>query len=266
VAEALRIGAEADIPVQISHHKAAGVANWGKVAQSLALIEAAQAAGQRVHADQYPYTAGSTTLDSVVAGYSIAEDGSLPPSNLVVASCDGRPEWEGRSMAELAQEFGCSPLEAANRVLETTPTATAILHMMDEADVRTVMTHPSTVIGSDGLPTLEGKPHPRLYNTFARVLGHYSRDLGLLPTEEAVARMTGRSAAIFGLADRGYLRAGLAADVVVFDPQAVIDRGTFDDPNRYPDGIHHVFVNGEAVVRDGQPTGARPGQVLRRAD
>ena len=126
------------------------------------------------------------------------------------------------------------------------------------------MAHASTIIGSDGLPTLEGKPHPRLYNTFARVLGHYSRDVGLLPLEEAIARMTGRSADVFLLTDRGYLRPGLAADVVVFDPATIIDRGSFEQPNQYPDGIHHVYVNGVAVVSEGQPTGARPGQVLRR--
>ncbi len=273
VAEAIEIGRRAGVAVQISHHKAAGSANWGKVGESLALIEAAQASGQVVNADQYPYTAGSTTLESVLDNYAIVNDdggaaasdgATLTGSALVVASCAGHPEWEGRSMTDLAGEFGTTAADAARRVLVGAPNATAVLHMMDEADVRTVLAHPSTVVGSDGLPTIEGKPHPRLYNTFARVLGHYARDLGVLSMAEAVARMTGRSADIFGLTDRGYIRPALAADLVVFDPEAIIDRGTFSDPNRQPDGIVHVFVNGIAVVADGQPTGARPGRVLRR--
>ncbi len=276
VAEAIEIGRRAGVPVQISHHKATGSANWGKVAQTLALIEQAQAEGLTVHGDQYPYTAGSTMLGSVLQNYRVVDDGpagqpmetdgaTLTGSRLVVASAEGHPEWEGRSMSDLAEEFGTTATEAAQRVLAGAPTTTAILHMMSEDDVRTVMSHPSTVIGSDGLPTIEGKPHPRLYNTFARVLGHYSRDLGLLPLGEAVARMTGRSADIFGLTDRGYLRPGMAADIVVFDPHAIIDRGTFAEPNQYPDGIAHVLVNGTAVVADGRPTGARAGAVLRRA-
>ncbi len=284
VAEAIEIGRRAGVAVQISHHKAAGSANWGKVAETLALIEQAQADGMTVHADQYPYTAGSTMLGSVLDNYSIVDDGledacggqpegppvetdgaTLTGSSLVVASAEGHPEWEGRSMGELAAGFDTTAAEAARRVLAGAPTSTVILHMMSEDDVQTVMRHPSTIIGSDGLPTIEGKPHPRLYNTFARVLGHYSRELGLLPLGEAVARMTGRSADIFGLTDRGYLRPGLAADIVVFDPDVIIDRGTFAEPNQHPDGIAHVLVNGIAVVSDGSPTGARPGRVLRRA-
>jgi len=271
IAEAIEIGRAAAVPVQLSHHKATGTANWGKVRDSLALIDAARAEGLRVHADQYPYTAGSTSLDSVAGNYRIVEGAALDGStisgdNLVVASCEAETTWEGRTMNELAEEFGCSPSEAAQRVLSSARTTTVILHVMSEDDVRTVMAHDSTIIGSDGLPTLDGKPHPRLYNTFARVLGHYSRDIGVLPLAEAIARMTGRSADAFGLADRGYLRPGYAADVVVFDAELIIDRGTFADPNRYPDGIRHVFVNGVEVVGDGQPTGTRPGQVLRRSD
>ena len=237
VTEALEIGRRAGVPVQISHHKATGPANWGKVSESLALIDAARADGHQVWVDQYPYTAGSTMLGSVLENYVIVDDpvdgdrhldgATLSGSRLVVASCDREPGWEGRSMTELAAEFGTTAAEAAAMVLEAAPTTTVILHTMDEADVKTVMVHPSTVIGSDGLPTLEGRPHPRLYNTFARVLGHYSRDLQLMPMAEAVARMTGRSADIFGLHARGYLRPGYAADVVVFDPAAIIDRGTF---------------------------------------
>jgi N-acyl-D-amino-acid deacylase len=120
------------------------------------------------------------------------------------------------------------------------------------------------MIGSDGIPTLKGKPHPRLYNSFARVLGHYARDLGLMSLATAVHRMTGMSADKFGLRDRGRIAEGNIADLVLFDPAAVIDRGTFADPNRYPDGIRAVYVNGRCVVEEGRETGERPGLALRR--
>jgi N-acyl-D-amino-acid deacylase len=136
---------------------------------------------------------------------------------------------------------------------------------MDEDDVRTVMRHPTTMIGSDGIPTLEGRPHPRLYGTFARVLGRYARELGLFPLEEAVHRMTGLPARKFGLAERGVVRAGAFADLVLFDPARILDAGSYEDPHRPPRGIAHVFVNGAEVVREGTHTGARPGRALRRS-
>ena len=135
---------------------------------------------------------------------------------------------------------------------------------MNEADIQMVMRHSSTMIGSDGLPTLGGKPHPRLYGTFARVLGWYARDLRILSMPDAIYRMTGFSAAKFGLKDRGILAPGYFADLVLFDPATIIDRGTFDDPKQAPAGIHTVLVNGEAVVQDGRCTDARPGRALRR--
>jgi N-acyl-D-amino-acid deacylase len=136
---------------------------------------------------------------------------------------------------------------------------------MSEDDVRTVMRHPSTMIGSDGIPTLEGKPHPRLYGTFARVLGRYARDEKLFSLEQAVYRMTGFAAEKFGLRERGLVRAGAFADLVLFDPERIIDRGTFEDPKRAPEGIRAVFVNGARAIEDGRPTGVRTGRVLRRS-
>jgi N-acyl-D-aspartate/D-glutamate deacylase len=159
-----------------------------------------------------------------------------------------------------------SALDAAQRVLDAEGlAATVIIHGLDEGDVRTVMRHPTTMIGSDGLPMLRGKPHPRLYGTFARVLGTYARDLGLFPMHEAVHRMTGFPARKFGLADRGVVRPGAWADLVLFDPARIADVGTYEDPHHPPAGIAHVFVDGTAVVRDGAHTGARPGRALRRA-
>jgi N-acyl-D-aspartate/D-glutamate deacylase len=263
VEEAIEIGERAGVRVQISHHKASGRANWGAVRDSLARIEAARARGAPVHADQYPYTAASTVLGAIVA-LAGRDEGDLEPGDVVLASTAAHPQWEGRSLAELADEWGVPAGEVAQRVLAAEPGATVILHSMCEEDVRTVMRHPTTMIGSDGLPTLEGRPHPRLYGSFARVLGHYAREERLFPLEEAVHRMTGLPARVFGLVDRGLVREGARADLVVFDPERIIDRGTFEDPNQYPEGIPHVIVNGVQVVRDAAHTGARPGRALRR--
>jgi N-acyl-D-amino-acid deacylase len=266
VAEAIEVGERAGVPVQISHHKASGPANWGRVRESIQLIEAARLRGVDVHADQYPYTAGSTVLSAVAQDQDKAlVDDPKSLERIVIASTSSHPEWEGKTLEELGVLLSVTGTDIALRVLDDEPGATVVLHTMDEDDVRTVMRHPTTMIGSDGIPTLEGKPHPRLYGTFARVIGHYARDLGLFPLEDAIHRMTGMSARKFGLQDRGELRAGAYADLVLFDPDVIIDRGTFEDPNRHPDGIERVFVNGTEVVRDEEHTGARPGHVLRRA-
>jgi dihydroorotase/N-acyl-D-amino-acid deacylase len=263
VEEAIRIGREAGVPVQISHHKASGRDAWGLVRASLGMIDRARARGLDVTADQYPYTAGSTVLAAVVANADRFGGGG--EVEVVIASAPGHPAWEGRSLAELGREWGVAPLEAAARVLDAEGiAATVIMHGMDEQDVQTVMRHPSTMIGSDGIPTLHGKPHPRLYGSFARVLGHYARDLGLLSMHEAVHRMTGFPARKFGLTDRGVVREGAAADLVLFDPARIADVASYADPHHPPAGIAHVFVNGSAVVRDGAHTGARPGRALRR--
>jgi N-acyl-D-aspartate/D-glutamate deacylase len=269
VREAIAIGERAGVPVQISHHKAAGREAWGLVRDSLRLIEEARARGVNVHADQYPYTAGSTVLAAVVHNGGLRPRGPsgigrVEPGQVVVAAAAGHPEWEGRSLADLMRELGLPAQETAERVLAAEPGTTVVLHSMDEGDVRRVMRHPTTMIGSDGIPTLEGKPHPRLYGSFARVLGRYARELGLFPLEEAVHRMTGLPAGKFGLAGRGAVRAGAFADLVIFDPARVLDAGTYEDPHRAPHGIAHVFVNGVEVVREGAHTGARPGRALRR--
>ncbi len=267
VREAIEIGERAGVPVQISHHKAAGRAAWGLVNRSLQLIEAAQARGLSVHADQYPYTAGSTVLSAVFRDGRFGGPGlgALRPEDVVIASTAAHPQWEGRSFAELATEMHCDSAIAATRVLETDGAVTVILHSMSEEDVRTVMRHPSTMIGSDGIPTLEGKPHPRLYGTFARVLGRYARDERLFGLAEAIYRMTGFAAAKFGLRERGVIRPGAFADLVLFDAQRIIDRGTYQNPNVPPEGIHAVFVNGALAAQGTQVTAKRSGRVLRRA-
>jgi N-acyl-D-aspartate/D-glutamate deacylase len=271
VREAIRIGRESGVRVQISHHKAAGKRNWGRVRESIELIEEARAEGLDVTADQYPYTSGSTMLAAVLHNDALNPQSDrggiarLEPERVLIASAPFHPEYEGKTIAELAMQLGLSPEDAARKVdTDEQHRAIAILDLMDEGDVQTVMRHPTTMIGSDGIP-LGGKPHPRLYGTFARVLGHYARELGVLTMEDAVYRMTGMPAQKFGLADRGVLRAGAFADLVIFDPATVIDIGTYNDPKRYPAGIPHVFVNGVAVVANGRHTNARPGRALRRA-
>jgi N-acyl-D-amino-acid deacylase len=266
VREAIAIGERAGVPVQISHHKASGRSAWGLVSESLKLIEDAQRRGLGVHADQYPYTAGSTILSAVYRdGKLRGAVGDLTGEDVVIASTESHPEWEGRSLARLGAEFGCSAEQAAERVLAADAGVTAVLHSMNEDDVRTVMRHPSTMIGSDGIPTIEGRPHPRLYGSFARVLGRYAREEKLFSMAEAVYRMTGFSAAKFGLKDRGLVRSGAFADLVLFDPAKIIDRGTFDDPKRLPEGIRAVFVNGKRAVDNSAVTGVRTGRVLRRS-
>ena len=269
VREAIRIGEDAGVPVQISHHKASGRNNWGRVRDSLRLIDEARARGLDVTADQYPYVAGSTSLAAVLQNGGFRADspgglGQLGGGDVLVASAPKHPEWEGRTVAALASSWSLGAEAAAHRIVEGEGEACfVVVFTMDEADVRTVMAHPTTMIGSDGVPT-GGKPHPRLYGCFARVLGHYVRDEKVLDLATAVHRMTGMSARKFQLADRGAVRAGAFADLVVFDPARIADTATYESPRRAPTGIRAVYVNGVAVARDGVHTGARPGRALRR--
>ncbi|MBX6367530.1 MAG: D-aminoacylase [Rhodospirillales bacterium] len=247
--ETFALGANAGVPVVVSHHKVTGRGNFGRTTETLPRIAAAQAR-QHVGLDAYPYPASSTVLRPVMV--------ERAEKTLVTWSVP-HPEATGRDLAELAREWGVT-IEAA---IERLQPAGAIYFMMDEADVRRVLAFPSTMIGSDGLPH-DAHPHPRLWGTFPRVLGHYSREVGLFPLEEAVRKMTSLPAAEFGLRDRGRLAPGFAADLVVFDPSTVIDRATFEAPATPSAGIELVLVAGTPVWRDGRPTGSRPGRVLRR--
>ncbi|MBM4268883.1 MAG: D-aminoacylase [Deltaproteobacteria bacterium] len=266
VAEAIRVGSEGGVPVQISHHKASGRASWGLVHDSLRLIEEARAQGGDVTADQYPYTAGSTILSAVLGWLTGESDEGLrmEPCDVVIASNPDDPSLEGLSIADIARQWEIAPADVARRIVEQGQLRVwVVLHTMCEDDVQTVLRHPTTMIGSDGIQTPAGKPHPRLYGTFPRVLGRYARDLAILSLEEAVRRMTSFPAEKFGLRDRGTIRVGAHADLVVFDPETIADTATWTDPRRAPEGIRHVFVNETSVVRDGAHTGARPGRSLR---
>jgi len=270
IRETIRIGEEAGVAVQISHHKASGEENWGMVRESLKLIEEARARGLDVTADQYPYTSGSTVLAAVIQNGGLDESGSrggvgrIPPEKLLIASVPSHPEWEGKRLDQLSAEMDLGALEAARRIVAEDPGTLIVMESMNEDDVRTVMAHPSTMIGSDGL-AMGGKPHPRLYGTFPRVIGHYAREGGLMSLEEAIHRMTGMAAEKFHLRDRGVIREGAFADLVLFDAKEILDTATYADPRRYPSGISHVFVNGVTVVRDGAHIGSRPGRALRRS-
>jgi N-acyl-D-aspartate/D-glutamate deacylase len=269
VREAIRVGEEAGVPVQISHHKASGRRNWGRVRESLALIEEARARGLDVTADQYPYTAGSTSLAAVIQNGAFRSDspgglGQLEGGDVLVASAPKHPEWESRTIGTLASEWDVDPETAAQRIVDAEGDACwVVVFTMDERDVKLVMAHPTTMIGSDGVPS-GGNPHPRLYGCFARVLGRYVREEKVFDLPTALHRMTGMPAAKFQLRDRGVIRPGAYADLVVFDPARIDDVATYGEPRCSPTGIHAVYVNGAAVVRDGRHTGARPGRALRR--
>lgn len=247
--ETFRIGREAGVPLVISHFKCSGRKSFGRSAETLGLVEAARQA-QRVGVDVYPYHASSTILE---AGY-IEE-----AERVLVTWSEAHPEQQGRDLADIAADWGLDPLAAAERLQP----AGAVYFAMDEADVQRILAHPCSMIGSDGLPH-DSHPHPRLWGTFPRVLGHYARDVGLFSLEEAVRKMTALPASTFGLTDRGTLAPGMAADLVLFDPAAVLDRASFEAPKQAAAGIAEVWVNGDSVWRDGAPTGARPGRAIRR--
>lgn len=261
VAETLRIGREAGCAVHISHHKATGDATRGFIERSLALSDAARQSGQSVTLDMYPYTAGSTRLEALVRLGRI--DGPYA-ERLRLATVPGHPEFEGKTLAEVALLLDLPPEQAADRILEGPGReSVAIQFSMREEDVETNLRHPSMMIGSDGLPVMEGLPHPRLFGTYPRVLGHYVREQGIISLPEAVRRMTSLSAQTFGLAERGEVRPGYWADLVLFDPDTVIDTATYDDPKREPAGITLVVVNGAIAYEYGRHTGAGSGRMLR---
>jgi len=300
VTEAIAIGREADMPVQISHLKAAGRPNWGKVAKALELIDAARAEGLDVLADAYPYTASSTSARTLLPDWTLeggvdamlkrlrdpmesarirqaltATTGETMArrvgfENIMIVGTDARRDAEGRRLSEIAAARSLDPVDALfELLLDERGRGSVILFQMDEADLRTALSHPAVMVGSDGsslAPTgrmAASKPHPRSYGTFPRVLGEYAREQRTISLPKAVHKMTGMPARRLGLRDRGEIRVGARADLVVFDQRGVRDVATFDDPHRYPAGIDHVLVNGSFVIKDGEHTGSLPGRVLR---
>jgi len=247
--EAFATARRGDVPLVVSHHKCAGPRNWGRTIETLAHIDAARR-GQPIGLDCYPYIAGSTVLRSEMV------DGII---DILITWSTPHPEMAARTLASVAHEWGCSQVEACERLQP----GGACYFQMREDDVQRVLAHPATMIGSDGLPH-DQHPHPRLWGTFPRVLGHYSRDLGLFPLEIAVHKMTGLSARRFQLADRGEIRAGAYADVVVFDAATIRDTATFEVPKAQAVGVDCVVVNGRVAFGGGAIEAVRNGRFLAR--
>ncbi|HUB32079.1 MAG TPA: D-aminoacylase [Bryobacteraceae bacterium] len=297
VRETIRIGEEGGLPTQITHHKIIGRENWGKSVETLRLVEEARARGVDVTIDQYPYTASSTGLAALIPQWALAggqkatqerlaapgerakikaavvtslkvDRGGGDPANVQIADCSFDHSLAGKNLAEITRAHGLEPTfensaeTAMNMVAKGS--CSAIYHAIGEEDVVRIMQSPYTMIGSDGeIPIFgEAAPHPRSYGTFARVLGVYVREKHVLTLEEAVRKMSGFTATRLKIWDRGLLRPGMKADVVVFDPATVADRATFEKPHQYSVGVRDVLVNGRPVLRNGEVTAERPGRVL----
>lgn len=295
--EAIRIGAEGGVPVHIAHHKIAGKQNWGMSQQTLRRMAEARGMGLEVTCDQYPYRAGSTFLAAVLPPKALAggpeaftkklQDPSFRSEIARTIEQGNEPEWEnlikgagfdaimisvskhqdyvGQSVADIARLENRDPYDVIfDLVVEESIGVIAILSMMDEEDITRIMRSPWTMIGSDGIPGFGvNRVHPRMTGTFPRVLGRYVRQEGVLTLEEAIRKMTSLPAQTFGVKTRGLLREGYEADIVIFDPETVMDRSTYEEPNVGPEGIQCVLVNGEIAVERGRVTGTTSGKVLR---
>ncbi len=304
VAEALEIGTRAGTAVQLSHHKAEGRSNWGKVHSTLKMVENARAAGLDVWLDQYPYTAfhnglhtqflpawaNSGANDTVLA--RIRDDETrqkiildmrtnhpdwddLGPDSLwhsvQIGVCRNHKEIQGRTIAQLARDRGMGPIETVLDIIQSeNGYVGAVNFAIHEDDIAVVMRHPLTMIGSDAVGTSprgkmgEDRVHPRSYGTFPRILGRYVRELGVLTEPEAIRKMTSMPADRMGLPDRGRIEVGCYADLVVYDPSTVGDTATFENPHQFAAGIIEVFVNGRSAWAAGASTGTLAGKVLRK--
>jgi N-acyl-D-amino-acid deacylase len=295
ITEAVNVGKEAGMPVEISHLKIDRRRIWGASDQSLALIEKFRREGVDVVADQYPYDRASTNLGIRLPGWALAggqikqrltdpdtrrkialemkqnlaEMGEPDYAFATVARFASNPDYEGKNISEINALKGRAP--GAENEIETIfdlmngGGASMIYHLMGEADIERFMRYPFTAIASDGGITElgVGNPHPRSYGTNARVLAEYVRARGVLTLEDAIRRMTSLPAHTFGMHDRGLLRPGMAADMVLFDPARVQEKSTYAKPHQYSQGFEFVLVNGQIVVDEGKLTAARPGQPLR---
>jgi N-acyl-D-amino-acid deacylase len=303
VEEMISLAQAGGIPVHISHFKASGKRNWPKMRFALEALERAKGRGIEITFDIYPYTAGSTMFLAILPPWALEggisrtlqrlEDREVrqklkdqffnpPPrrpdepgwdnpvnlvgwKNILVSSVGGaaNQRWVGKDIETIAGEEGKDPAETAFQVLlEEEGRVGMIMFLMDEENVAMGLRHPQGMFCTDGL--LGGKPHPRVYGTFPRILGRYVRERKDLTLEEAVRKMTSFPAQRFGLRDRGLISEGRAADIVVFDPETVIDRATYEDPRQFPEGVRHVIVNGVHSVAEGRFTGKRGGRVLRK--
>ena len=248
ISETFDIGRRADVQIVISHYKCAGARNFGRSRQTLAMIDAAISDGQRVGFDMYPYSASSTSL---------LFEHVRSASTVLVAESETHPEFNGQHLDRIAASLECSIEEACERLYP----ASAIYFDMADEDVERIMSHPAAMIGSDGIASMKS-PHPRLWGTFPRVLGHYVREKKLFDLETAVHKMTALPAQRFTLEGRGRIEAGYFADLVLFDADKIIDRASFENPLQASDGVHSVWVNGKPGWVDGAPGRSRNGRFL----
>ncbi len=288
VREVIRVADEARVRGVVTHIKALGPDSWGQSAAIIEDINAARTRGVEVFADQYPYEASSTSLGAAVLPGPSGPDAIRPrlaepfssdqlmkevtenirrrggPASIVIASGRGAPGDAGRNLQQIADARGVSPAQAAVDIL-LNGGASIVSFNMSEGDIRAFMRQPWTMASSDGDLSLPGpsRPHPRGHGAFARKLGVYVRARGVVSLEDAVRSMTSLSARVFGLTDRGEVREGAVADIVIFDPATIQDRATYDDPHQHATGVHWVLVNGQVAVEQGVPTGALAGKVLR---
>jgi len=304
VKEAIKIGDKAGVPIEISHHKAAGKTSWGKVKRTLRMMEKAREKGVEVTCDVYPYLAGSFGLDAMLPPHTweggveklierlkdektrqrlrqeMAEGIESWSSPLragdwdatMIAYCEGHPEFEGKTILDIAQQKGIDPFDFVfDLLIEEKASVSVVRFLMCEQDMRTVLKHQVSMIGSDSSAhapygvLAKGKPHPRSYGTFPRVLGKYVREERVLTLENAIRKMTSLPAQKLRLRDRGLIREGMWADITIFDPKKVVDMATYSEPHQYPIGIEYVLVNGKVVVDHGEHTGELPGRALRRS-
>jgi dihydroorotase/N-acyl-D-amino-acid deacylase len=298
VNETIAIGERGGLPTQVTHHKIIGKPNWGRSTETLAAVDQARARGVDVTIDAYPYTASSTSIQGALIP-TWAQDGGRKqllarladrdvrqkikaetvrvinnergggdPRNIVLASCNWDPSLAGKNLTDVTRGRGLEPsvenaAESALWIVERGG-CQAVFHAIGEDDLERILKHPVTMIGSDGeIPTFgKGSPHPRSYGTFVRVLGVYVRERKIITLQDAIRKMTSFPAARLGLVDRGLVRPGMKADLVVFDPDAVRDVATFDKPHQYAVGISQVITNGQVVFDGSAMTAARPGVVV----
>ncbi|KRP00465.1 MAG: hypothetical protein ABS09_05375 [SAR86 cluster bacterium BACL1 MAG-120619-bin26] len=296
--ETINIGIEADIPVQITHHKIIGKANWGLSTKTLKLVDDAINRGVDVSIDQYPYTASQTSIRALIPQWAqeggrkellkriddpetrklliegiveriLFDRGGGHPKNVFISKSSWDTSMEGKNLADLCNERGLepTPYNAAIVVFDIIKGggASAVYHAINSDDVDLIMQHPMTSIASDGPLTVYnvGSPHPRTYGTFARVLGTYVRERNIISLEEAIRKMTSLPAKILSIDRRGLIKEGYYADITIFDKNVIADKSTFEDPHQYAVGVSSVIVNGIIVVENGMHNGNRPGKVLR---
>lgn len=299
VKEAIQISQEADIPVILTHHKVIGMPMWGKSVKTLAMVDSARDIGLNIKIDQYPYNASYTGIAILIPSWAraggnrafekriespelrarikeeimfniINDRGGSDLNRVQFARVSWMKELEGKTLKYWCERKGLEPTveNGAELVIEAQLNggAACVFHAMNERDVERIMQHPQTMIASDGRLVRPGigHPHPRWYGTFPRVLGHYVREKNILPLQVAIHKMTGLPATTLGLKNRGLIKEGMVADIVVFDPNSIIDKATFEKPHQYPEGIQFVLVNGQIAVENGVFKNIKAGQVLRK--